>query len=179
MNTENWKPAVGLEGLYEVSDMGRVRSVARETASGTRGGMALKLQNFRGYSRAYMTNSGKSMNHFVHRLVAAAFIGPPPEGRYDINHKNGIKSDNCVANLEYCTKSENRKHAFVIGLQSNRGTSHSQAKLDDETVVNIRRRVAAGEKQSDVAKDLGISQSNVSYVANGKRWSHVAGGRIV
>jgi hypothetical protein len=109
----------------------------------------------------------------VHRLVASAFLGQSPEGKYDINHKNGDKADNSVANLEYCTSAENRKHAFATGLQSLKGEKHTRAKLTDEMVFEIRRRLAAGESQQSIARSADVDPSNISHIARGRRWAHL------
>jgi FixJ family two-component response regulator len=105
-------------------------------------------------------------------LVAAAFIGPRPIGMH-INHIDGVKSNNFATNLEYVTPSENTKHSYRLGLQSQAGIRHTQAKLNDEKVREIRNRVAAGESQSKIASSFNVSQATVCLVALRKRWAHV------
>src|SRR5688500_18178567 len=112
----SWVAIEGQDGLYSVSREGQVRS--------ERYGI-LKTNDARDYRTVQLANRKRFT---VHRLVAAAFIGPRPQVA-QINHKNGIKSDNRAENLEYCTGSQNMKHCFMTGLQSNRGEKHSRHKL--------------------------------------------------
>jgi hypothetical protein len=114
---EEWKPVVGYEGYYEVSNFGNVRSVDREVrykSSGTmiRRGRPMKTnKNKYGYVDIHLGKEGIEKAHLVHRLVAMAFIDNP-EQKIQVNHKNGNKSDNRLENLEWATISENRLHAY-------------------------------------------------------------------
>lgn len=174
-----WGAIKGYEGIYAVSDDGQVMSM-NFAKSGLPGIMEPTLRE--GYpSVMFRTEANKRKWFTVHVLVAAAFIGPRPEGLW-INHKNGIRHDNRVENLEYCTPSENNKHAFRIGLVDTHGERHSQAKLNDEAILDIRKRLFYGETQVSIAKHYGLCQSTISLVANRKRWSHIASsenGRVV
>lgn len=107
---ENWKPIINFEGLYEVSDLGRIRNIKT--------GRVLKACPERhGYLSLSVYPKGRERKHFKPaREVANAFIGPRPKG-YQINHKNGIKTDNRAENLEYVTPSQNLKHAVKLGLK--------------------------------------------------------------
>lgn len=161
-----WRAIPGHEGHYAVSDAGEVMSMNFK-GSGLPG--VLRPSFCRGY---HTVEIGEDKRYTVHRLVAAAFIGPRPSG-LQINHKNGIKADNRLENLEYCTQSENMKHAFATGLQSNQGERHSQAKLTEEKVTQIRRLLGLGFKQAELAELMGVTQSAISRVKNGNRWAHV------
>ncbi len=115
---ENWKAIPGFEGKYEVSDCGRVRSLPHEVAVGNGGyriipARLLKPQLARnGY---LMVSLGRKHKHMgVHRLVASAFI-PNPDGLKEVNHKNLIKYDNRVSNLEWVDRHENMAHAHENG----------------------------------------------------------------
>ena len=115
---EIWKAVPGFEGRYEVSSIGRVRSVSRsEVTSAGRSryfaGKVLKPQKARnGY---LLVSLGRRHKHvLVHRLVASAFLPADPV-RTEVNHKNLIKTDNRVTNLEWTTKSENLRHAYGNG----------------------------------------------------------------
>lgn len=91
-------------------------------------------------------------------------------------YKRGIDGDpfnNALENFEYCTKSHNMKHAFRTGLQSNRGENHSRAILTDAKVLEVRAYLAAGMKQVEVAKLMGLRQSVISRVHTKARWGHV------
>ncbi len=107
----------------------------------------------------------------IHRLVMATFVGPA-RGR-EVNHINGIKDDNRLENLEYCTRSENMKHAFASGLQSNKGERHSQSLLTEGDVRKIYALAMSGIPQPEIAKSFGIYQSVVSRIKSRKAWAHV------
>lgn len=108
-----WRDVPGYEGLYEVSDEGDVRSVRRSGASGG----FMSPHNNKGYLRVGLRKNGEAQKKFfVHRLVAEAFL-PPVPGKHFVNHKDGDKRNNKPDNLEWCTTSENQKHAYQIGLQ--------------------------------------------------------------
>ena len=157
-----WMPIPGEGGAYEVSDEGEVRNA--------RTGRVLKARRDRGYERVQL--SGRRI-HTVHLLVLRAFVGERPEG-CSINHIDGCKSNNNLANLEYCTPSQNMKHAFRMGLQSNQGEKHSGSKLTDEMVRDIRRLLRSGVKQREVAKMMNVGQPAISRVNTCARWAHVA-----
>jgi len=104
---------------YEVSCTGNVRR--KTPARGTFVGKILTLlKNEWGYQKVDITINGKRMGKYVHSLVAEAFIGKRPAGDIEINHKDGNKEHNHYTNLEYCTPSENEKHAYAIGLRTPR-----------------------------------------------------------
>lgn len=115
---EQWKPVIGYEGFYEVSDLGRVRSVERIVKSSSRNGgyrrrpSKIIFQNLKktGYLMVCLSKDGKVKTHLVHRLVATAFC-PKGEGQDQVNHINLNKKDNRASNLEWCTCLENVHHA--------------------------------------------------------------------
>lgn len=119
---ELWKSVVGYEGLYEVSNLGRIKSLARQetftSALGkivkrSRKGRIIIQSESKGYSRAHMCKNGIVKIALVHRMVGVAFI-PNPNNYPEINHKNGIRSDNRVENLEWCSKSQNIRHCYDV-----------------------------------------------------------------
>lgn len=118
--SEVWREAgYGWGLLYEVSSAGRVRSIKRRTTIGK----LLKPALFGGgYCRVAFNNGEVKETLSVHRLVAEAFL-PNPNNLPQVNHKNGIKADNTVNNLEWCTASENRRHAYSVlgGSPPNKG----------------------------------------------------------
>ena len=107
---EEWRPVALMP--YEVSSYGRVRRIPGLTINKL-------VVTHRGYARADLSSAGKRKSVFVHSLVAAAFIGPRPEGKV-INHKNGRKRLNFSWNLEYLTPKENSRHAIASGIHVGR-----------------------------------------------------------
>lgn len=111
---EIWKDIPGYEGLYQVSTMGNVRSLERYYTSGNgvvrkTGGLLTFKLNYHGYFRVGLSKNGKTIYKFVHSLVAEVFI-PNPFGFPQINHKNEVKTDNSVSNLEWCTAKYNSNY---------------------------------------------------------------------
>jgi hypothetical protein len=123
---ETWRPIAGWESLYEVSDLGRVRSLPRQTPNGMRGGKILKpvARNKYGHVRVSLHASGRSsMLRQVHQLVAEAFIGECPDGM-EPRHGDGDPGNNAASNLSYGTKSENCLDSVRHGTHRNARKTH-------------------------------------------------------
>ena len=124
-SSEEWREVAGYSKLYEVSNLGRIRSLARVVArDGGQG--ALTINEIirkghitpKGYVRVTLSKGGNPKNHMVHVLVAGAFLGDAPSERHEVNHKSGIKSDNRARNLEWMTPSQNLQHAYDNELKT-------------------------------------------------------------
>jgi hypothetical protein len=120
MTIEIYKDVVGYEGIYQVSNLGNVKRVLISWGVKGRDSNNYVIKAFinsSGYYRVGLTKNNKHSNHFIHRLVAKAFI--ENKNNYPIiNHINGIKTDNKVDNLEWCTASQNVRHAIKMGLMT-------------------------------------------------------------
>ena len=181
--SERWKPVVGYEGIYSVSDMGRIRRDA--PAKRARVGYVLRPSLASGYPRVALCSENDRNHQFVHRIVARAFIGQPPDRQPHVNHKNGDRSDARLQNLEYVSPEENFRHAeLVLGSisfpfggkkpQAVRGERHYRARLTAEKVHKIRAlRRSARASYRKLARMYNVSTMTVFYAANANTWSHV------
>lgn len=170
---ELWKPVTGCEGRYEVSNLGRVRSLDRyvRTAFNPRLTRGRVLRGFAGDRRHYpnVVIEGKSI--LVHRAVLEAFVGPCPDGM-ECRHLNGDRRDNRLGNLAWGTRQENMADN-VLHNKTCKGEKNSGARLTAEAVRCIRDRAARGEKHEAIARDYNIARSAITRIANRTRWSHV------
>lgn len=167
---EEWRAIPTLED-YEASNIGRIRRAT--PGVGTVPGFVLKPKLIAGYWCLRLIDNGKARTKRVNRLVMAAFSGVMPSRELDCNHINGVKGDNRIENLEWCTRSENQKHAVRLGLLKPPkigGEDHHGAKITSEQLTSIKMRVMAGEKQSKLAAEFGITTSSLSKAVSGKTW---------
>jgi hypothetical protein len=179
---EIWKDIQNFEGLYQISNLGRVKSLDRyiELKNGTNRfvkGRVLKPSKHKtkpSYYNVILSNKGKRYSMSIHRLVAEHFI-PNKDGKPQVNHKDGDKLNNKVNNLEWVTYSENTIHSFSIGLSKGRkGENHHNNKLTYKEVRCIKELLVEGElKQSEIANKFKISFRTVSAIKRGVLWRHV------
>jgi hypothetical protein len=174
-----WRYIVGYEKLYKINDNGDIIRLARECVD--KNGVKKKLKERilsqsktqEGYLKVCLTKNKKETTKLVHRLVAEAFI-ENPENKPQINHKNGIKTDNRLDNLEWCTRSENIKHSYYSKLRKPQiGSSHGISKLKERDVISIRKSLSDGECQYILADIYGVDQSLISKIKTGLIWKHV------
>lgn len=168
---EEWRDVVGFEGIYEVSSLGRVKRIA--PSNSTYSGRILNPDFATGYARVSLHKNGKCHRLQIHRLVARAFLIGFEPNRH-VNHKNGVKRDNRVENLEWVTPRQNVLHAWRLGLcKPVFGEAHSQAKLSDRDVRAIIALVANGTSSRVVANAFGVSESTVSQIILGKTRTYI------
>ena len=169
--SEIWRDIKGYEGRYQVSSMGRVKTVERHKSDGRRQPEAIRKTQIdhRGYEFVLLYN-GERMNRFsVHVLVANAFI-PNPEHKPQVNHIDGDKLNNVLENLEWVTASENQFHALAHGLLiPRRGDANKQTKVSDADIRRIREMRKAGAKLQPLADMFGISLSQVGRIVRNER----------
>jgi hypothetical protein len=165
---------------YEISSDGEtIRRVTDSARNGYKAGHVVKQYSDRyGYKAVKLIDDeGKKKNLFVHRLVAASFIGDPA-GK-DINHKDGIKTNNTVQNLEIVSPQENMTHSVeVLGNKHCAvGERNRHAKLKASDIPVIRERRIRGETLQSIADDYGLHHATISQICSGKRWQHVVKAR--
>lgn len=172
-----WKPVPEYEGLYMVSDSGLIKALYRRVDSGKchRDWVEHILcvaTDARGYLRTNLAKNGTNHTVKVHRVVAEAFI-PNPDNLPQVNHKDGDKTNNHVSNLEWCTVSENQRHAYRIGLKSNRGEKNPAHKLNLSDVEFIRKHYTPRHPEYGtvgLAKRFGVHRKTISRIIVGSRW---------
>jgi hypothetical protein len=153
---------------YEIDELGQIWSLPKKTRKGTR--LIKTLINSKtGYMYVDLCKDGKVKKFTAHRLVAITYI-PNPENKLQVNHINGIKTDNRVENLEWNTRSENQKHSIDIGLRSTKGVKNSQCKLTEQDVLYIRN---SKENGSILAKKFNISHPTICDIRKGRSWKHI------
>ena len=177
-NSEVWLDIKGYEGYYQVSNFGRVKSLARVVEC-RKDVFVNKKEKFlsdwdcgKGYRKVKLSKDAIEKSIRVHRLVVETFLDNP-EAKSEVNHINGIKNDNRIENLEWCTSSENTKHALNNKLKiSQKGSEHGMSKLTEKDVLEIRE-IGRSKSLKEVSKIFKVSESLISNVLLNKIWNHV------
>ncbi len=151
---------------YEVSNHGQVRNMLTR--------LILKpLVSTGGYEQLYLYGSdGSHIYVSIHRLVAAAFVINRAQKPH-VNHIDGNKTNNAAGNLEWCTPTENMRHAKAIGTHRVCGEENARSKLISDDVRNIRSLLERGYTQRECAAEFKVSASTINRIATGKGWPHV------
>lgn len=172
-----WKNIVGFEGFYQVSNIGSVRSLDRTVKYKDgiivpyKGQPLSPRDNGKGYKYISLTKNNKPHRFYIHRLVATYFI-PNPLNRKEINHIDGNKGNNCVENLEWCTRSENNKHAYahngrISTFAGKSGAlSHRSRPIIAINLITSEERLF--ETQTLASKVLKLNPTTVNRVLKGK-----------
>ena len=158
-NQEIWRPIELVDGNYAVSSLGRVRRET-ESAYAEAGRICKQRPAKNGYPAVsmYCIRTRRIIHTVVHKLVAHAFLGPRPAGQ-QVNHRDGVKANNAVTNLEYVTRHENYRHAMVNSLYRH--------KLTPDDVRTIRN-LASTHSQSELGRMYGVRHCTIGNVIHRK-----------
>lgn len=172
---KEWKPLAGYEGIYEISNTGEVKALARTAFNG------VAMANFKekllkpvllniGYYEVTLYKDKNPTRAYVHRLVAQSFI-PERAGATTVNHIDGNRLNNKVDNLEWVIQAENIRHAVSLGRMSARHNPKMVKKISGEQVDQIKVMLKQGYKQKIIAEKFGVSIPTISSIKTGARWS--------
>ena len=174
---EEWKDIQGYEGSYKISNLGRVKSFISKRSSGITYKPIERICSPRitvkGYFSVCLCDKGKEREHLVHRLVAKAFL-PQVDGKSQVNHKDGNKLNNNVENLEWCTPSENTRHAISLGLRKHYFPPNSKRILaiKNENEQKIYNSI------NSMCRELNLDHASVRKVIKGI-YSHHQGYKFI
>lgn len=163
MTEEIWKPIVGYEEIYAVSSLGKVKNL-------TRGGIRKLGNNTRGYLRVNLSKNGQSKFWSVHRLVATAFV-PNPQNFPQVNHKNGVKTDNRAENLEWISVSDNQKHSYKALKRK-----PPKSVLNNTQVLEIDQLLRQGTNTIEqITEAYNVSKRTILNIETGKNYRYLTG----
>ncbi len=172
--TERWKPVVGYEGRYEVSDLGRVRSIIDEHGRHRILILALKKHRDGHHCIGLRAAPEKRRWFMVYRLVLCAFVGPCPQGQEGC-HENDVKADDRLSNLRWDTPSGNMLDRVRNGIRQGamKGVGHHNARLDEDDVRCIRAEPHFRGVSTMLAGAFGVGARHIRDVRNGISWRHI------
>lgn len=179
MSVETWKDIPEFRGSYQVSNMGRVRSLDRLVTYNNgriqkHKGRVLKpgISNS-GYEQVVLYNDNGHNKKTVHRLVLEAFKPHVNMSDLEVNHIDGDKLNNHLTNLEWVTRRDNMLHAHSTGLINNKGERSATAKLSNADVLEILQRLDTGSSHREIALDYGVSKGCITDINKGLTWKLV------
>jgi len=177
---EVWRDIKGYEGIYQVSDLGRVKSLEREIIRSDgkptyQKECILKPKTDRGYLRVGLRNLGKRKFFSIHKLVLLSFNIPNPENKRTVDHKNEDKLDNRLENLRWATHKEQIEYAMETGtFKIKRGEKVGSSKLTEKQVLEIREKyVPRKYSQYKLAEEYGVHVTTISEIILRKIWQHI------
>jgi hypothetical protein len=171
MPGEVWCDVVGYEGIYQISNLGRLKSLPRIDCRGQRRSERMLKQSFDSdkYLIVSLFNKRVGLTQKAHRLTAIAFI-KNTHSLPQVNHINGIKTDNRAENLEWCNGRHNTHHAINIGIRNLNGENNGCAKLKDGDVLSILHSNISNNR---LAERYRVSKSTIYRIKRGSGWRHL------
>ena len=172
---EVWKDVKGYEGYYQVSNLGRIKSLSRKVKNHSGFKKVLKEKILKvhigktGYYVVDLKKESQRKTFKIHRLIALHFI-KNPNNKKCINHINGVKTDNSLKNLEWCTIKENNNHAIKKGLVKNHGVFNKKSKFKEQDVIYIKN---SHERATDLAKKFNVSEGTIYRVRRGETYKSI------
>jgi len=175
---EIWKDVIGFEGKYQVSNTGKVKSLERIIKRGEKGDVLIKtlvLKNRlskKGYHQVILYKKGIQKQFTVHQLVSIMFLENKDSFK-EVNHINGIKTDNFSENLEWCSRGHNMRHALRTGLKIPRnGESINTCKLTKSQAAEIKYSDKSIQSRF-LSNKFKVSMQTVWKIRAGKSWNHI------
>lgn len=165
---EEWREI--FDGLFAVSSLGQIKRI-RAPYGRARLGLRIGDITGGGYRRVLLSIDGKAKHYTLHRLIMLAFVGPCPEGK-EVAHLNGISTDCRLENLAYVTPSENSYQKVAHGTMPAGEKCHTH-KLKEAEVLEIRRRLAAGEGLTALSREYGVGLTAISQIRERRSWKHI------
>lgn len=168
--SEDWLSVVGFEGVYEGSNLGRVRSLDRMVKRGS-GSMAISgrvmspSEAGKGYRKVALCSSERQVHRYVHEMVLEAFVSPRPLGQ-ESAHGNGKRDDNRLENLRWDTRSGNHADKRAHGTLC-QGETHGRRKLSLSDVLKIR---SSNGSCKEIGQQFGVCPMQISRIKTGKNW---------
>jgi len=177
---EVWKEVLGVKCVYEVSNLGNVRTKEQSfeyvRSNGTKVIKSVKAKPKKiqkSWNKEYLAVClGTGNNKTIHRLVAELFIENPDHLEF-VNHKDGNKHNNELSNLEWVTRQENENHAFSTGLKNSSGEHNTMSKLKNEDVIVIKNSKRDIESKNKLVENFSVSRATIERIWNGKIWRHI------
>lgn len=169
MTDEIWRPIIGYEGRYEVSNVGRVRRIA--PGQGARAGQIIRAQSTP-YAAVTLSDSNLNRKKWrIHHLVLEAFIcRRPPE--LECRHLDGNNHNNALTNLAWGTRTENAHDQIVHGTWTH-GENHSRARLTEDIIREAHQLRAAGATIKSIAERYGVHRETIGKALRGSNWAHL------
>ena len=162
---EIWKDIPGFDG-YKISNFGNIKSCLTNKGKTKNWKIRTPVKTPHGYKRIILRKNKNPYNWLVHRIVLLAFVGPD---KRQVNHKNFIRDDNKLINLEYVTSSENEIYSYKHGRKSRAGNNSFVRKIDEKTSIKIR---CESGLLKNIAKKYKLSMGQISNIKNKKSWAN-------